>query len=65
MQYLLLMGQYLQGTQRSVQAWTTLGLAVRTALQLGLQSTEASNGVPPLEREVRIRTFYGCVILDR
>ena len=59
------MGQYLQGTQRSVQAWTTIGLAVRTAFQLGLHSIEASYGVPALEREVRIRTFYGCVILDR
>ena len=59
------MGQYLQGTQKSVRAWTIHGLAVKTALQLGLQSSEASKGFLPLEREIRKRTWYTCVILDR
>ncbi|KAL2817023.1 fungal-specific transcription factor domain-containing protein [Aspergillus cavernicola] len=64
-QYLLLMGQYLQGTQKSVQAWTIHGLAVKAALQLGLHSKDASTAFPPLEQEIRKRTWFGCVVLDR
>jgi hypothetical protein len=64
-QYLLVMGQYLQGTQKSIQAWATHGLAVKAAFQLGLHSSEASTKFPPVEREIRKRTWYGCVILDR
>lgn len=64
-QFLLLMGQYLQGTQKSVQAWTVHGLAVKAALQLGLHSINASRTFNPLEQETRKRTWYGCVVLDR
>ncbi|KAL4896204.1 fungal-specific transcription factor domain-containing protein [Aspergillus ambiguus] len=64
-QYLLLMGQYLQGTQKSVQAWTVHGLAVKAALQLGLHSRAASKAFSSLEQEIRKRTWYGCVVLDR
>ncbi|XRM46491.1 hypothetical protein ABZX51_009523 [Aspergillus tubingensis] len=64
-QYLLLMGQYLQGTQKSVQAWTVHGLAVKAALQLGLHSKDASRAFPRLAQEMRLRTWFGCVILDR
>ncbi|KAF7627707.1 C6 transcription factor [Aspergillus flavus] len=64
-QYLLLMGQYLQGTQKSVQAWTVHGLAVKAALQLGLHSKDASQAFPPLEREIRKRAWFACVVLDR
>ncbi|KAJ5673980.1 hypothetical protein N7462_009419 [Penicillium macrosclerotiorum] len=64
-QFLLLMGQYLQGTQKSVQAWTVHGLAVKAALQLGLHSQNASKAFSALEQETRKRTWYGCVVLDR
>jgi hypothetical protein len=64
-QYLLLMGQYLQGTQKSIQAWTVHGLAVKAALQLGLHSRHASKVFSPIEQEMRKRTWYGCVVLDR
>ncbi|PKY03000.1 hypothetical protein P168DRAFT_311552 [Aspergillus campestris IBT 28561] len=64
-QFLLLMGQYLQGTQKSVQAWTIHGLAVKAALQLGLHSRDASRAFSPVEQETRKRTWYGCVVLDR
>ncbi|CAI7629374.1 unnamed protein product [Penicillium pancosmium] len=64
-QFLLLMGQYLQGTQKSVQAWTVHGLAVKAALQLGLHSRNASKSFSTLEQEMRKRTWYGCVVLDR
>jgi hypothetical protein len=64
-QYLLLMGQYLQGTQKSVEAWAVHGLAVKAAFQLGLHSSEASKSFAPLDREIRKRTWFGCVVLDR
>lgn len=65
MQYLLLMGQYLQGTQKSVEAWAVHGLAVKAAFQLGLHSSEASQAFSPLDREIRKRVWFACVILDR
>ncbi|KAJ5787283.1 hypothetical protein N7457_002273 [Penicillium paradoxum] len=64
-QYLLLMGQYLQGTQKSIQAWTVHGLAVKAALQLGLHSRHASKSFSTIDQEMRKRTWYGCVVLDR
>jgi hypothetical protein len=64
-QFLLLVGQYLQGTRQSLQTWTIHGLAVKAALQLGLHSSEALKRFPPLDREIRKRTWYGCVVLDR
>ncbi|CAK7201351.1 hypothetical protein SEUCBS139899_004055 [Sporothrix eucalyptigena] len=68
-QHHLLMSQYLQGTQKSIQAWPVHGLAVKAAFQLGLHSSETSfsskSHYTPLEREIRKRTWYGCVVLDR
>ena len=64
-QYLLILGQYLQGTQKSVQAWTTHGLAISAAFQLGLHSPEANQRFSSPECEIRKRTFYGCILLDR
>ncbi|KAH7304636.1 fungal-specific transcription factor domain-containing protein [Rhexocercosporidium sp. MPI-PUGE-AT-0058] len=64
-QYLLVMGQYLQGTQRSVETWMIHGLAVKAALQLGLHSVEASRRFPQQVQEIRKRTWYGCIVLDR
>lgn len=65
MQYLLLASQYLQGMQKAVQTWITHGLAVKAALSIGLQSPETSNSRSAIEQEMRKRTWYGCVILDR
>ncbi|KAL4861208.1 fungal-specific transcription factor domain-containing protein [Aspergillus spectabilis] len=64
-QYLLLVSQYMQGTRSSIQTWTTHGLAVKVALQLGLHSSEASKRFSPVEREIRKRTWFGCIVLDR
>ncbi|KAL5340166.1 fungal-specific transcription factor domain-containing protein [Aspergillus crustosus] len=64
-QYLLLVSQFKQGTRSSIQTWTTHGLAVKVALQLGLHSAEASKRFPPVEREIRKRTWFGCIVLDR
>ncbi|KAL4406646.1 fungal specific transcription factor domain-containing protein [Colletotrichum abscissum] len=64
-QAMLLMSQYLQGSQRSIQTWAIHGLAVKAALELGFHSELALQRFEPLEREIRIRTWYGCVVLDR
>ncbi|TLS29315.1 hypothetical protein PpBr36_00003 [Pyricularia pennisetigena] len=64
-QFLVLMSQYLQGTDRSTQTWSVHGLAVKAAYQLGLHSQNELRRYTPLEREIRARTWYGCVILDR
>ncbi|KAL4880360.1 fungal-specific transcription factor domain-containing protein [Aspergillus karnatakaensis] len=64
-QYLLLVSQYKQGTRSSIEAWTTHGLAVKVALQLGLHSAESSKRFPAVEREIRKRTWFGCIVLDR
>lgn len=64
-QYLLILGQYLQKTQKSVQAWATHGLAISAAYQLDLHSPDANRGFSPLECEIRKRTWYGCILLDR
>ncbi|RYP14197.1 hypothetical protein DL765_006558 [Monosporascus sp. GIB2] len=64
-QYLLLTSQYLQGTQQAVQTWTTHGLAVKAALSIGLHSRDASSKFPPIEQEMRKRTWFGCIVLDR
>ena len=64
-QYLLLASQYLQGTTKSSQTWTLHGVAVKSAFALGLHSQEASKQFSPLENEIRKRTWFGCVLLDR
>jgi hypothetical protein len=64
-QALLLISQFLQGTKRSVQTWSIHGLAVKSALQLGMHSEEYLKRLDPLEQEIRKRTWYGCILLDR
>ncbi|KAI0410908.1 fungal-specific transcription factor domain-containing protein [Xylaria grammica] len=64
-QYLLILGQYLRGTKKSVQTWTLYGLAITVAFQLGLQSPKTNRGFRPLECEIRNRVWFGCILLDR
>lgn len=64
-QAMLLMSQYLQGTHRSVMTWNIHGLAVKAAFQLGLHTTASLKSHSPLEKEIRIRTWYACIVLDR
>ncbi|KAH7083977.1 fungal-specific transcription factor domain-containing protein [Paraphoma chrysanthemicola] len=64
-QLLLLMSQYLQGTERSIETWNVHGLAVKAAYQLGLHSPNALRRYAEPEREFRKRTWFGCVLLDR
>ncbi|KAK0888247.1 hypothetical protein LTR02_016476, partial [Friedmanniomyces endolithicus] len=64
-QYLLLLSQYLQSTQTSIQTWAIHGLAVKAALQIGLHSSHASRECDRIEQETRKRVWYGCIVLDR
>lgn len=41
------------------------GLAVKAALSIGLHSQQKSGLQSSIEQEMRKRTWYGCVILDR
>lgn len=59
------MSQYLQGTERSIETWNLHGLAVKAAYQLGLHSPIPLKHSSPADREIRKRTWYACVILDR
>ena len=65
MQFLLLVSHYLQGTESSIQTWNFHGLAVKAAYRLGLHSKRALDQYGPLEREMRLRTWHTCVLLDR
>ncbi|ETS83703.1 hypothetical protein PFICI_05579 [Pestalotiopsis fici W106-1] len=64
-QTLLLMGLYLQGTNRSVKTWNIHGLAVKAAFHLGLHSNDFSRKFSAIDREIRARTWFGCIVLDR
>ncbi|KAI1505319.1 fungal-specific transcription factor domain-containing protein [Biscogniauxia marginata] len=64
-QYLLLLSQYCQNTERPEVTWSLHGLAVQAAMRLGLHSQSRMNRFRGLEREVRKRLWFGCFILDR
>lgn len=59
------MSQYLQGTERSIETWNLHGLAVKAAYQLGLHSPSSLKQYSPREREMRTRTWFACIMLDR
>lgn len=68
----LLMSLYLQSTERFSKCWNILGLTIRMAQNKGLQydAVEArerglvASCSPQLEREMRARLWYICVLLD-
>jgi hypothetical protein len=65
-QALLLLCQYLQSTLELNECWSLVGLLIRTAIGLGLHlNPSQSDGMTCLEREFRIRTWWGCFIIDR
>ena len=72
-QLLLLLGRYLQSTERFAKCKNVSGLAIRTAQDMGLQYSVAEaqkRGVlvcpiTQLESEMRARVWYGCVLLER
>ncbi|KIV90584.1 hypothetical protein PV10_07870 [Exophiala mesophila] len=64
-QALLLLLQFLQGTQYSSKTWAVKGLVVHAAYQIGLHSSSENAKYTPLEREIRTRCWHMCTILDK
>ena len=62
-QALLLMGSYLQSTNRPNRCWNVLGMGIRVAQGLGLHIERSSGDL--VERETRRRAWWGCVLMDR
>jgi hypothetical protein len=63
--YLLLVVIHCQGTQRSIQSWNNHGLAIRSAMALGLHSPSTGNSVDPVQVEYRRRTWVVIYCLDK
>ncbi|KAH7028917.1 fungal-specific transcription factor domain-containing protein [Microdochium trichocladiopsis] len=63
--YLILVVILCQGTQRSVQAWNTLGLVIRSAIALGLHSDAPGRSEDPIQAEFRRRTWIVIYCLDQ
>ncbi|KAF5579854.1 hypothetical protein FPCIR_10919 [Fusarium pseudocircinatum] len=54
-----------RGTHKSVHTWTIHGLAVKAAMSIGLHSRDIASKFTPLQQEIRKRTWFGCILLDR
>jgi hypothetical protein len=63
-QWLLLSAIYLQSTSLATTCWTSVGLAIRLAQNLGLH-LEPSLVECQVDREMRRRVWHTCVVLDR
>lgn len=63
-QTLLIIALLLQSTPYSNRCWNSIGLACRVAQGLGLHEATAHRHIKPLEKEIRRRTWYGCVMMD-
>ncbi|KIV91219.1 hypothetical protein PV10_05781 [Exophiala mesophila] len=69
-QALLLMGHYLQSTDKSSMCWNITGLAIRVSQSIGLDmpieyNNSAGEPSNQLEAEVRKRLWGGCILHDR
>ncbi|KIW72122.1 hypothetical protein PV04_00342 [Phialophora macrospora] len=64
-QYLVSQTQYLQATHKSIQTSVAHSMAVNAAIRIGLHSRQASQACLPLEREMRKRTWFMCMVFDR
>ena len=63
-QWLLLSAVYLQSTSLATTCWTSVGLAIRLAQNLGLH-LEPNVVECQVDREMRRRVWHTCVELDR
>lgn len=63
-QTLLIISLLLQSTPYPNRCWNAIGVACRVALGLGLHETTTQSSLKPLEKEIRRRTWHGCVIMD-
>lgn len=64
-QALLLMSHYLHGSLELNNCWTVVGLAIRTAQELGLYLDPANFTTDLIEQEIRKRVWWGCFVIDR
>lgn len=64
-QALLLMSHYLHGSLELNHCWTVIGLAIRTAQELGLYLAPANFTEDIIEQEIRKRVWWGCFVIDR
>jgi hypothetical protein len=63
-QLLLLRGFYLLSTPYADRCWSTVGVALRVAQAVGLQSARTAAASNQLNREMRRRVWHNCVLLD-
>lgn len=64
-QTLLLLCSFQQNTQRAIASWTYHALAVKAALQLGLQSSTSSDELSSQQCRLRKRVWDAIIIQDR
>lgn len=63
---MLLLCHYLQGTQDLDMCWIFVGRLTRLAIGIGLHASHPNEDqLKPLEKELRKRLWWGCVVLDR
>lgn len=63
-QALLIIALTLQSTPYPSRCWNATGVACRVAQGLGLHTEHRQDSRDELEKEVRRRTWYGCVTMD-
>lgn len=63
-QLLILRGFYLLCTPYADRCWVTVGVALRIAQAIGLQSAKPIAASTQLNREMRRRVWYNCFLLD-
>ncbi|EXV03754.1 Zn(2)-Cys(6) zinc finger domain protein [Metarhizium robertsii] len=63
-QTLLLIALNLQGTPHPSRCWNASGVACRVAQGLGLHAEHHQDTRGALEKEIRRRTWYGCIVMD-
>lgn len=63
-QTLLIVALFLQSTPYPHRCWSSIGMACRLALGLGLHEPQLESSKDPLEQEIHRRTWHGCVIMD-
>ncbi len=61
---LLLMAAYQQGSKNS-RAWLYIGLAIRTAQDMGLHRDSAKWSLDEKQTEIRKRAWWACYTFDR
>ncbi|KAK2737278.1 hypothetical protein FQN55_001204 [Onygenales sp. PD_40] len=63
-QVFLIAALYLQSSPFPSRCWNAIGMACRVAQGLGLHEPNNPYPLPPLESDIRRRTWHGCVIMD-